>query len=349
MRSARGERTLKPEQFFKAYLTTAAEPDELLVEVRLPAMPPRTGSAFLEISRRHGDFALVGVAATVTVDTDGVCTGGTLALTGVGPTPVVSTDAMRTLLGVKPDNIQALEDVGRRVSETLRPESDLHASSDSRMLRWRARSPRAGPSGGTSRQPRRARQGGADMIERTIRVTVNGRPYERTVEARKTLADFLRDDLALTGTHLGCEHGVCGACTIVVDGAAVRSCLLFAAQMGGPTIQTVEGLADGERLNPLQEAFREHHGLQCGFCTPGFLMTLTCFLQECPNPSEGEIREAIAGNLCRCTGYQNIVAAARAAARWLGTRRESGGAERGAADDPGRRHAPSGARRTPGC
>ena len=153
------------------------------------------------------------------------------------------------------------------------------------------------------------------MKERAIRVTVNGRPYENTVEVRKTLADFLRDDLELTGTHLGCEHGVCGACTVVVDGAAVRSCLLFAAQVHGAEIETVEGLADGETLNPLQEAFREHHGLQCGFCTPGFLMTLTCFLREFPDPSEGEIREAISGNLCRCTGYKNIVAAARAAAQ----------------------------------
>ena len=155
------------------------------------------------------------------------------------------------------------------------------------------------------------------MKERTIRVTVNGRSYERTVEVRKTLADFLRDDLDLTGTHLGCEHGVCGACTVVVDGAAVRSCLLFAAQVNGAEIDTVEGLADGETLNPLQEAFREHHGLQCGFCTPGFLMTLTCFLRECENPSEDEIREAISGNLCRCTGYKNIIAAARAAAQAL--------------------------------
>ena len=153
------------------------------------------------------------------------------------------------------------------------------------------------------------------MIERAIRVTVNGRPYERTVEVRKTLADFLRDDLELTGTHLGCEHGVCGACTIIVDGAAVRSCLLFAAQAHGRDVQTVEGLADGETLNPLQEAFREHHGLQCGFCTPGFLMTLTCFLREFPSPTDAQIREAISGNLCRCTGYQNIVAAAAAAAR----------------------------------
>ena len=153
------------------------------------------------------------------------------------------------------------------------------------------------------------------MNERAIRVTVNGRAYERTVEVRKTLADFLRDDLDLTGTHLGCEHGVCGACTIVVDGAAVRSCLMFAAQAHGREIQTVEGLADGDRLNSLQEAFREHHGLQCGFCTPGFLMTLTCFLRETPNPTEAQVREAISGNLCRCTGYKNIVAAALAAAQ----------------------------------
>ena len=159
------------------------------------------------------------------------------------------------------------------------------------------------------------------MTERTITVTVNGRRYERTVEVRKTLADFLRDDLELTGTHLGCEHGVCGACTIVMDGAAVRSCLLFAVQAHGRELQTVEGLADGDQLNPLQEAFREHHGLQCGFCTPGFLMTLTCFLREHPAPTEAEVREAISGNLCRCTGYKNIVAAALAAAQSTATPR----------------------------
>ena len=155
------------------------------------------------------------------------------------------------------------------------------------------------------------------MNERAIRVTVNGRSYEKTVEVRKTLADFLRDDLELTGTHLGCEHGVCGACTIVVDGAAVRSCLLFAAQVGGSEILTVEGMATGDKLHPIQEAFWEHHGLQCGFCTPGFLMTLLCFLRENPHPTETEVREAIAGNLCRCTGYKNIVTSALAAAEKL--------------------------------
>lgn len=155
------------------------------------------------------------------------------------------------------------------------------------------------------------------MSERTIRLRVNGQEHQRTVEVRKTLADFLREDLDLTGTHLGCEHGVCGACTIVMDGEAVRSCLLFAVQADGAEILTVEGLARGESLHPIQEAFWEHHGLQCGFCTPGFLMTLYCFLRESSHPTEAEIREAIAGNLCRCTGYQNIVIAAKAAAEKL--------------------------------
>jgi len=159
------------------------------------------------------------------------------------------------------------------------------------------------------------------MSERTIRLRVNGREHQRTVEVRKTLADFLRENLDLTGTHLGCEHGVCGACTIVMDGEAVRSCLLFAVQADGAEILTVEGLARGDSLHPIQEAFWEHHGLQCGFCTPGFLMTLYCFLRESPQPTEAEIREALAGNLCRCTGYQNIVIAAKAAAEKLAAAR----------------------------
>lgn len=138
--------------------------------------------------------------------------------------------------------------------------------------------------------------------------------YEREVEVRKTLADFLREDLGLRGTHLGCEHGVCGACTILFDGASVRSCSLYAVQADGADILTVEGLAPaGGPLHPIQEAFRDHHGLQCGFCTPGFLMPALELLVERRNPSEEEIREAISGNLCRCTGYQGIVEAIRAA------------------------------------
>jgi carbon-monoxide dehydrogenase small subunit len=156
------------------------------------------------------------------------------------------------------------------------------------------------------------------MNERTIRVRVNGEPHERRLDVRLTLADFLREELGLTGTHLGCEHGVCGACTVIMDGDAVRSCLLFAAQAHGTEILTVEGLAAGDRLHPLQEAFCEHHALQCGFCTPGFLMSLHAFLQENPRPSDAEIREAISGNLCRCTGYVGIARAVRAAAERLG-------------------------------
>ena len=153
------------------------------------------------------------------------------------------------------------------------------------------------------------------MTRHKISVTVNGRAYEREVEPRLLLSDFLRHDLGLTGTHVGCEHGVCGACTILFDGDPVRSCILFAVQADGHELATVEGLAPGpDRLHPLQEAFRECHGLQCGFCTPGFLMTLVPFLQENPDPSEGEIRHALSGNLCRCTGYQHIVDAVKLAA-----------------------------------
>jgi len=148
----------------------------------------------------------------------------------------------------------------------------------------------------------------------TVRVRVNGREYERTVEARLLLADFIRHDLGLTATHLGCEHGVCGACTIIVDGESVRSCLLFAVQADGADIQTLEGLADGDALHPLQQAFWDHHALQCGFCTSGFLMTAVDVLQKTPHPSEDEIRHALSGNLCRCTGYANIVKAVRAVA-----------------------------------
>ena len=141
----------------------------------------------------------------------------------------------------------------------------------------------------------------------TIELTVNGKHREGFTEPRRTLADFLRDDLGLTGTHLGCEHGVCGACTVLVNGESVRSCLMFAVQANGQEVITIEGLATGSTLHPVQEAFWECHGMQCGFCTPGFVMTVYAFLQENPDPKEEEIRPALSGNICRCTGYQNIV------------------------------------------
>ncbi len=147
------------------------------------------------------------------------------------------------------------------------------------------------------------------MAEVPVELTVNGERRRADVEPRLTLADFLREECRLTGTHLGCEHGVCGACTVLLDGAAVRSCLVLAVQAAGRDVTTIEGLSPKEGLSDVQEAFRSCHGLQCGFCTPGFVVTVTAFLEDNPTPDDTEIRDALSGNLCRCTGYQGIVAA----------------------------------------
>ncbi len=153
-----------------------------------------------------------------------------------------------------------------------------------------------------------------------IELSVNGTSYKRAVESRMLLSDFLRHDLQLAGTHVGCEHGVCGACTILLDGVPIRSCLMLAVQANGHELSTVEGLAIGDsELHPIQQAMHEHHGLQCGYCTPGILMTMAAYLKENPQPSEDEVREALSGNLCRCTGYQNIVDAMLAAAQAMRT------------------------------
>jgi len=163
------------------------------------------------------------------------------------------------------------------------------------------------------------------VIDRhAIRLRVNGREHAPTVESRRTLADVLRHDLGYTGTHLGCEHGICGACTVLVDGAPARSCLMFGVQADGSDVTTVEGLADGEQLSDLQQAFSDHHALQCGFCTPGFLLLAQAYLGELgeAEPSEAEVREVVASNLCRCTGYQGLVDAVLATAR---ARRAAGG------------------------
>ena len=183
----------------------------------------------------------------------------------------------------------------------LPPHTASTSCAFSRIARW-------------SGQPRaRWRRRTADA--RTIVVKVNGKAYTREVETRLTLADFLRHELNVTGTHVGCEHGVCGACTVLVGGVSARACLMLAVQCDGQEIATVESLTDGDRLNPLQQAFQDHHGLQCGFCTPGILMTLTEFLRDHPEPTEAEVRDALSGNICRCTGYQGIVDAALAAAK----------------------------------
>ena len=149
----------------------------------------------------------------------------------------------------------------------------------------------------------------------TVALTVNGRPHELAVESRRTLVDVLRHDLGYTGTHVGCEHGICGACTVLLDGRPARSCLTFAVQADGARIETIESLADGGELHPIQRAFQENFGLQCGFCTPGILMTTAYFLAENPEPTEDEVRAELSGNICRCTGYEHIVQSILAAAR----------------------------------
>ncbi len=162
-----------------------------------------------------------------------------------------------------------------------------------------------------------------------VALTVNGTEVATTVEVRRTLSDFVRDDLGLTGTHLGCEHGVCGACTVVLDGRPVRSCLMLAAQADGTEVTTIEGLADGDELHPIQQALRETHGFQCAFCAPGFLMTTLCLLDANPSPTRDEIREELSGNLCRCTGYHSIIDGVEAAVTLM----RSGAQEDREADD----------------
>jgi xanthine dehydrogenase iron-sulfur cluster and FAD-binding subunit A len=292
--SARGERWIPGDAFFKSVFTTALSPGEMLVEIELPALPVRTGTCFLEVARRRR--------------------------------PARSRRGGRA----RPR---------RQGRSSARRAVQRRGDADPRHRPRYRRRARAGPPGhrpagqrachgGVQAPPRRGsdpacasdrrRAGGRSVMSvELVRVatTVNGTRHEREVEPRLLLADFIRHDLGLTGTHVGCEHGVCGACTILVDGVPMRACLMFAVQANGSALTTVEGLApERDRLHPLQEAFRDAHGLQCGFCTPGILMTMKAFLAENANPTEAEIREALSGNLCRCTGYQHIVDAVKLAA-----------------------------------
>ncbi len=329
VRSPRGERTLAAAALFQGYLTTTLAADEMLVEVRLPAMPDGAGFAFEEFSRRHGDFAIVGIAAIVVGTAGGRCASARLVTAGAGPVPVRLRAAEEIL---ERDGLSdtAVEAAARRAAELVDPPADIHASADYRRNLTRVLTARAlrraitrlnlpnTPAPAKYPRPRLGGEGGvrgASMDETLpIHLTINGRPREGRCEPRKLLVDFLREDLGLTGTHVGCEHGICGACTVVLDGEAARSCLMLAVQADGAELTTVEGLATAGRLHPLQEAFREHHALQCGFCTPGMLLTALDLLRTNPRPTEEEIRHGLSAVLCRCTGYQGIVAAVAAAA-----------------------------------
>ena len=295
----RGERRIGAGAFFEWAMVTALAEDEMLVGADLPRLAPDTRWGFCEFARRAGDFALAMALAVYRVE-DGAIVEPRLGVGGVEARPRRIPEAEAALAGRAPGPALFREAgaVGRRSGGCgLR---FAHASAAYRCELAGVMVERA--SGG--RRPMTA--------PREISFTVNGKSRTVRVEPRKTLADAIREDCGLTGTHLGCEHGVCGACTIILDGAPVRSCLIFAAQADGAQIRTVEGLADGDRLHPLQQAFIDHHALQCGFCTPGFLMLAVSVLEREPDIDEDGLREALSSNLCRCTGYLNILDAVEA-------------------------------------
>ena len=314
-------REIAAADFFVDTWTTALADDELLVAVHVPIWTGDVRAAVDEIARRSGDFALAGAVAQVAIVDDRVerCA---VALFGVGATPHRLAEAEGAI--VTAGSLDAAEAVCERATRDLDPNDDIHATSDQRrhlarvaLRRAFAQLEASAPSGveaskrASGATPRLARRTAAwSGTVGDIELVVNGECRTGRADARTTLADFVRDELGLTGTHLGCEHGVCGSCTVLLDGAAVRSCLVFAAQAGGCELTTIEGIgpAPGE-LGPIQQAFMECHGLQCGFCTPGFVISITAFLDDCPEPTDEEIMTALGGNLCRCTGYQGIVAA----------------------------------------
>ncbi len=342
LRSAQANRSVAAKDFYQGYLLTDIAPDELLVGIDFRLPPAACGWCCSEITRRHGDFAIVAVAVVLGLGGDRRIAFVRVALGGVGPAPLRVEAAEAALLGEWP-GAEPFRRAADIAAQAVDPPSDIHASSsyrrhvarvlvrralsvaESRVATRRDPGPfdsaqgRPFPPGETehlraasSREP----NGSSGPGERiSIAVAVNGVRRTATVEPRCSLVDFLRHDLGLVGTHVGCEHGVCGACTIMLDGRTVRSCLLFAAQADGAEIITIEGIGTNEALHPLQLAFRQHHALQCGFCTPGMILAALELLRDHADPTEEEIRVGLGGNLCMCTGYVNIVRAVRAAAQ----------------------------------
>ncbi len=338
-----GERVIPAEDFFITYLTTDLAPDEILTEVRVPELAPGAGWGFEEVARRHGDFAMVGAVAVLRLEA-GVAADTRIVLFGVADRAIRMTDAEACVNGQAPGAavFERAAGQGRRGGSkspcpTSTPRRGVPPSSRAGADAARAR---ARPQGGARamRGPGSAarRSGAARKVAHRrasetngrfdpmttahqIRVTVNGVVHDAVVEPRTTLVDFLRGELSLTGTHVGCEHGVCGVCNVLLDGRAVRSCLMLAVQADGREITTVEGLVIAGELHPIQQAFQEEHGLQCGFCTPGFLMAIHEMLTHNPNPTEAEIKDVLGGQICRCTGYTGILRAVHNAMAKLGS------------------------------
>jgi 2-furoyl-CoA dehydrogenase FAD binding subunit len=343
-----GRRTVTAREFFTGPMTTVLQPDELLLGVRFPLAGPGEGFAFAEQARRHGDFALTGVAIRVRRSPSGEILDATLAAFGVSGRPVVRDVAavLASCLAVpgaipgqppQADMVRALTPAMSALADELVDiPGDMHASNAYRRRMLAALAARevaaaytraagqgsaagtpgvrpspgvaaARPGPGPGSPPSAALTPAHGRA--TTHLTVNGGPVTLSLPPRVTLADALRDHLGLTGTHLGCEHGICGMCTVLVDGQAARSCLLFACQLEGADVLTVEGLGRPGDLHPLQQAFGRHHALQCGFCTPGFLLSAYDLLTHKPEVTQEELAVELAGVLCRCTGYRNILSA----------------------------------------
>ena len=313
-----GQRSLPAREFIGAPLETARRDDELLVSLQLPAPPKNAGSAYRKWSLLSDGLPVIGACVYVETDGSGKCAKARVGFGGLASGPKRSPAAEASSSGAVPTmptsspghggGGRAARDPGRPLGRSGLPlESDPHA----RHRDGRDRSASRHRSSQSNPSLRRH-----SVSTRTVRITINGEVFEETVPIRMPLTDFIRDRAGLTGTHVGCTYeGVCGACTVQLDGQAVKSCLMLAVQADGHAVATVEGLAQNGALSPLQKSFNEHHALQCGYCTPGILMNMAEFIDKHPNPTDEEIRHALIGNLCRCTGYVHIVDAVREASK----------------------------------
>ncbi len=312
----RGKRSIPMADFVTGPFQNVLEPAEIAVEAVIPAAQGTRSGGYLKLERRVGDFATVGVAVAIETSGGTVSRAG-IALTGVGGSTIGATAAAEALAG-QPLSADSISRAADLAAEAARPRTDHRGSAEYKrhmvrtfVQRILLRTERAGGGKGgltmTIVYADRGDEAASEVPVRRIRFTVNGEKKIAEVEPRLLLSHLIRRGLGLTGTHMGCDTTNCGACTVLVDGHPVKSCTMLAVQVDGREISTVEGLATASELHPLQEGFKEEHGLQCGFCTPGMMMAAKALLDQNPDPTEEDVRWALSGNLCRCTGYQNIV------------------------------------------
>ncbi len=341
LRSRAGVRTVGAHDFFTGTLSTARQPDELLTAVRWPTRAPLTGYGFDEIAQRRGDFAIVAAACRIALRDANAIDRVDVGLGGVEDRPLAFD--LTHFSGARPDD-ETVRAIADHIQGQVSPLGDVKASAQYRkalvgllvkkVLKQALHTIDSAPRFGTVHIPataagdaRASQQSPPQMIAANakglIGFSLNGRAVQGHAEPRMLLSDFLRHDMGCYGVRVGCEHGVCGACTVLVDGVAQRSCLQRAVEARGRAVTTVEGLSSTDQLNPLQEAFRRHHALQCGFCTPGILASATHMLRDNPTVTEAEVRDMLSGHICRCTGYHGIVQAILDVARQRPTAAQS--------------------------